>query len=146
MSAEQMLEFVDTNILIYAYVESAGVRHARAQALVAELWRSRRGCLSVQVLQEFYVVGTRKLIEIAPRDLRMMLTDLARWQVHTPTAADVLAAADLHDRYQISFWDAMILQSALRLGCPIVWSEDLNAGQLYQGVRVINPFTAGASI
>lgn len=142
MSAEQILEFVDTNILIYAYDDSAGMRHARAQALVAGLWRSRRGCLSVQVLQEFYVVGARKLIQIPPADLRVLLSDLALWRLHTPTGADVLAAADLHERYQISFWDAMILQSAARLGCPVVWSEDLNAGQTYQGVRVVNPFTS----
>lgn len=142
MSAEQMLEFVDTNILIYAYDASAGVRHARAQALVAGLWRSRRGCLSVQVLQEFYVVGARKLIQIPPADLRVILSDLALWQMHTPTAPDVLAAVDLHERYQISFWDAMILQSAARRGCQVVWSEDLNAGQTYQGVRVVNPFIA----
>ena len=141
MSAEPPLQFVDTNILIYAYDRSAGDRHARARELVVELWRSRRGCLSVQVLQEFYVVGTRKLIAIAPGDLRMMLADLALWHVHAPSAADVLAAADLHARYQLSFWDAMILQSAARLGCPIVWSEDLNTGQVYQDARVINPFT-----
>lgn len=142
MSAESFLEFVDTNVLIYAYDRSAGERHARAKALVTELWRSRRGCLSVQVLQEFYVVGARKLIEVAPVDLRVILTDLALWHMHAPIAADVLSAADLHERYQISFWDAMILQSAARLGCSAVWSEDLNAGQAYQGVRVLNPFAA----
>ena len=142
MSAEQMLAFVDTNILIYAYDESAGARHTRAQALVAELWRSRRGCLSVQVLQEFYVVGARKLIQIPPADLRVILNDIALWQIHTPTAPDVLAAVDLHERYQISFWDAMILQSAAQRGCQVVWSEDLNAGQIYGGVRVVNPFTS----
>lgn len=145
MNAEPPLQFVDTNILICAYDRSAGDRHTRARALVADLWRVRRGCLSVQVLQEFYVVGTRKLIEIAPGDLRMLLADLALWQVHAPTAADVLAAADLHERYQVSFWDALILQSAARLGCPIVWSEDLNAGQVYQGVRVLNPFAPESS-
>ena len=142
MSAEPPLQFVDTNILIYAYDRLAGSRHTRARALVAELWRARRGCLSVQVLQEFYVVGSRKLIEITPGDLRVMLADFALWHVHAPTAADVLAATDLHTRYQLSFWDAMILQSALRLGCPIVWSEDLNAGQLFRDVRVVNPFAA----
>jgi len=142
MSAEQPLAFVDTNILIYAYDRSAGDRHERAKVLVAELWKSRRGCLSVQVLQEFYVVGTRKLIQIAPSDLRLILNDLALWRVHAPGAADVLAAADLHQRYQVSFWDAMVLQSAARLDCMVVWSEDLNPGQSYQGVRVINPFAA----
>ncbi len=141
MSGEDSVQFVDTNVLIYAYDRSAGEKHARAQALVVDLWRVRRGCLSVQVLQEFYVVGARKLVEIEPADLRVILADLALWQVHAPTATDVLGAVDLHERYQVSFWDAMILQSAARLGCAIVWSEDLNAGQEYQGVRVFNPFT-----
>lgn len=143
MSAEPSLEFVDTNVLIYAYDRSAGERHTRAKALVSELWRSRRGCLSVQVLQEFYVTGARALIDAAPGDLRVILNDLALWHVHTPVAADVLSAVDLHERYQVSFWDAMILQSAARLGCSMIWSEDLNTGQLYQGVRVLNPFADG---
>jgi predicted nucleic acid-binding protein len=100
----------------------------------------------VQVLQEFYVVGARKLIQIAPADLRVILSDLALWQLHTPNASDVLAAVDLRARYQISFWDAMVLQSAAQLGCPIVWSEDLNAGQVYRGVRVLNPFAVEAAV
>ena len=140
MSAEPPLEFVDTNVLIYAYDRSAGDRHKRAKVLVAELWKSRRGCLSVQVLQEFYVVGVRKLTQTAASDLRLILNDLALWRVHAPDASDVLAAADLHQRYQVSFWDAMVLQSAARLACAVVWSEDLNPGQSYQGVRVMNPF------
>ncbi len=110
MSGEESVQFVDTNVLIYAYDRSAGEKHARAQALVADLWRVRRGCLSVQVLQEFYVVGARKLIEIEPADLHVILADLALWQVHAPVASDVLGAVDLHERYQVSFWDAMILQ------------------------------------
>ena len=111
-----------------------------AKVLVAELWRSRRGCLSVQVLQEFYVVGVRKLTKTASSELRLILNDFALWRVHAPDTSDVLAAADLHQRYQVSFWDAMVLQSATRLACAVVWSEDLNPGQSYQGVRVLNPF------
>jgi predicted nucleic acid-binding protein len=145
MSAEAAPQFVDTNILIYAYDRSAGSKHERARELIAELWLSKRGCLSVQVLQEFYVVATRKLVPIAPADLRMILSDLALWRVHAPGAADVLAAADLHQRYQVSYWDAMILLSAARLGCGVVWSEDLNPGQAYQRVRVMNPFDDLAS-
>ena len=140
MSVEPALEFVDTNIVIYAYDRTAGDRHMRAKVLVAELWRSRRGCLSVQVLQEFYVVGVRKLTKTASSELRLILNDFALWRVHAPDTSDVLAAADLHQRYQVSFWDAMVLQSATRLACAVVWSEDLNPGQSYQGVRVLNPF------
>ena len=143
MIADLPLAFVDTNVLIYAYDRSAGDRHTRAKVLVAELWKSRRGCLSVQVLQEFYVTSIHKLPEATSADLRLILNDLALWRVHAPGAADVLAAVDLHQRYQVSFWDAMVLQSAARLGCTVVWSEDLNAGQSYQGVRVLNPFATG---
>jgi predicted nucleic acid-binding protein len=138
MSVE-LLEFVDTNIFVYAYDRSAGLKHQRASKLVAELWQSQRGCLSVQVLQEFYAVAARKLITIAPADLRLILSDLALWRIHAPNAVDVLAAVDLHQRYQVSYWDAMILQSASRLGSSVVWSEDLNPGQVYQGIRVLNP-------
>lgn len=142
MSADSSLEFVDTNILIYAYDRTAGDKHRLASALLANLWQSRRGCISVQVLQEFYVAG----IGMASRqtsDLRSVLRDLSEWQVHTPNASDVLDAVELHERMQISFWDAMILHSALSLGCRIVWSEDLNPGQLYGGVRLLNPFQSG---
>jgi predicted nucleic acid-binding protein len=142
MSAEAGLQFVDTNILVYAFDRSAGSRHVRAGKLVAELWQSGRGCLSVQVLQEFYAVVTRKLSPVPFAELRMVLSDLALWSIHAPVAADVLAAAELHQRYQVSFWDAMILRSAARLGCATVWSEDLNPGQAYQGVHVVNPFAA----
>lgn len=140
MSAEAGLQFVDTNILVYAYDRSAGERHVRASNLVAELWQSGRGCLSIQVLQEFYVVATRKLSRVSFADLRIILGDLTLWRIHAPVAADVLAAADLHQRYQVSFWDAMILRSAVHLGCTTVWSEDLNPGQAYQGVQIRNPF------
>lgn len=139
MSADLPLEFVDTNILIYAFDRSAGSKHQRAMALVTDLWKSRRGCLSVQVLQEFYVVGTRKLSGVQPADLRTIVRDLSAWRIHVPTPSDVLDAAELHERAQVSFWDAMILQSALALHCSVVWSEDLNAGQKFASVHVQNP-------
>lgn len=140
MSANLPLEFVDTNILIYAYDKTAGDKHQRATALLASLWQSRHGCISVQVLQEFYVVGARKLAYLQKSDLRSILRDLSKWRVHTPTASDVIDAAELHERMQISFWDAMILHSALSLGCQIIWSEDLNPGQMYGTLRLMNPF------
>ena len=142
MNADPPLEFVDTNILIYAFDRSAGVKYQKAAALVGSLWKSRRGCLSVQVLQEFYVVGRRKLPHIPPSDMRNLLRDFNEWRIHTPSAADVMDAAYLHERVQVSFWDAMILHSAITLGCRIVWSEDLNAGQRFESVHLLNPFLA----
>lgn len=68
--------------------------------------------------------------------------DLAHWHLHAPTAADVLAAIEIHQRTGVSFWDAMILRSAKELGCGTAHSEDLNSGQAYDGVEVRNPFLA----
>jgi len=133
--------FVDTNVLVYAHDVTAGDKHDRARALLEELWDTREGCISVQVLQEFFVTTTRKIPK--PLDAlaaAQVISDLARWHVHAPTAADVLAAIDSHRRTGASFWDAMILRSAQELGCPILYSEDLNAGQAYAAVRVSNPF------
>jgi len=141
MSDEQVYQFVDTNILIYAYDVTAGDKHQQARALLAKLWQTQLGCISVQVMQEFYVVGMRKLTQFSLLlPLTTIVSDLATWRVHAPNAEDVLGAIQLHQRYQTSFWDAMILHSAIKLDCAIVWSEDLNTGQSFQQVRVLNPF------
>lgn len=134
-------QFVDTNVLVYAHDVTAGDKHSRARALVEELWNAREGCLSVQVLQEFFVTTTRKIPKPldAPAAARI-IGDLAHWHVHAPTARDVLAAIEIHQRTGASFWDAMILRSAKELGCGTLHSEDLNPGQAYEGVRVRNPF------
>ena len=69
-----------------------------------------------------------------------VIRDLAYWKVHEPKIDDVLNAVNLQQRYKISFWDAMILQSALQLECSLIWSEDLNPGQVYESVKLVNPF------
>ena len=136
------VEFVDTNVLLYAYDASAGERHEAASALVDRLWRDRRGALSVQVLQEFYVNATRKVATtIDPEVAVDRLKSLTRWRVHSPLPDDVIAAATLSSRHQLSFWDAMIVRSAAELHCTTLWTEDLNDGQLIEGVRLANPFT-----
>lgn len=137
-------QFVDTNVLLYAYDPAAGARHEAARELVGRLGRDRQGVLSVQVLQEFYVNVVRKIaVPLPPADARQRLRVLSRWPVHSPLAADVLAAAELAESSQLSFWDAMILRSAAAMDCDVLWSEDLNAGQVIAGVEVRNPF-AGA--
>jgi predicted nucleic acid-binding protein len=138
-------QFVDTNILVYAHDTSAGDKHERARALLEELWLSRNGCLSVQILQEFFVDVTRKIPK--PLDIaaaKEIIADLSRWNVHVPAADDVLGAIGLHQRSSISFWDAMMVRSAVEMGCGVIYSEDLNHGQLYDGARVENPFRAAA--
>lgn len=132
--------FLDSNVLVYAHDITAGEKRERAAALVHDLWRSRQGCMSVQVLQEFYTVTTRKQV-LTPAAAEQLVEHYTNWVVHAPAAPDVMSAIGLHRAQQISFWDAMILSSAERLGCEVLYSEDLNAGQEFGGVRVENPFS-----
>ena len=135
------LQFVDTNVLIYAHDPSAGKKHKRARQLLAELWENQSGCLSIQILQEFYVNVTQKVPHpLAPEVAGQIISDLAVWHIHQPGVSDVLDAIRLQSRYQLAFWDAMMLASAAALGCKIVWSEDLNPAQPYDQVSVSNPF------
>ena len=134
-------EFCDTNIVVYAFDRTAGAKHLSARALLDRLWDSNAGVLSVQVLQEAFVVLTRRLPTPLPQQAaRSIVEDLSAWRVVEPTAGDVLAAIDLSDRWQVSLWDAMILMAAQKAGAATLWSEDLGDGQAYGSVIVRNPF------
>ena len=136
-------EFCDTNVLVYAHSAAAGAKWTRAQELVNRLWDERVGALSVQVLQEFYVTVTRRgTPPLSPDAARAIVEDLASWHVVEPTARDVLDAIDGSVRWRVSFWDAMLLVAANRAGAAVLWSEDLNDGQLYGSATVRNPFRA----
>jgi predicted nucleic acid-binding protein len=133
--------FIDTNILVYAYDRSAGEKHSVAARLLEQCWEAETGCLSIQVLQEFFVVVTRKLAHpLDPRTARLIIADLARWRVHSPNAGDLLYAIDLHQERSLSFWDAMVMRSATCLGCEQLFSEDFQHGESYGSVKVTNPF------
>ncbi|MHB0989513.1 MAG: PIN domain-containing protein [Bellilinea sp.] len=133
--------FVDTNILVYAYDETAGQKHAIAARLVENWWNNENGRLSLQILQEFYVSVTRKIAHpIDRQDARQIVADLAQWKIHTPTVDDLLQAIDIQHTHQFSFWDAMVIQSAVRLGCRALASEGLTHGQIIAGVEIFNPF------
>jgi predicted nucleic acid-binding protein len=142
MNADPGYQFIDTNILVYAHDRSAGEKHSRAKGVMRELWEKRSGCVSIQVLQEFYVTVTQKVAKpMDPEAAGRVISDMAHWRLHSPEAADVLGAIDIQQRYQTSFWDAMILQSAAQLQCDVILSEDLQAGREYSGLRVVNPFS-----
>jgi len=133
--------FVDTNILIYAHDRDAGAKHQAAASLIRGLWESRRGLISTQVLQEFYVNVTRKVATpIAPAEARGMLTAYAAWHVEVIRPADVLQASEVQQRHRLSFWDAMIIVTAANGGADVLATEDLSHGQIVEGVRVSNPF------
>ena len=144
MTGTDQNQFVDTNILIYAFDRSAGDKHLVANKLIRKLWKTRTGCLSIQVLQELYVNITQKVARpLSPETAAQLISDLSVWTVHRPGVDNVLEAIRLQTRYQISFWDAMVLASAQALSCQTLWSEDLNTGQIYGDVTVSSPFVNG---
>jgi predicted nucleic acid-binding protein len=135
--------FVDTNILMYAHDAGAGPKHERARAVVEDLWRDRSGVLSTQVLQELCVNLRRKAGR--PVDLktaRGIVADYLAWDTVTNTGESILEALEIEERYQISFWDALIVHAAEASGAAVLYSEDLSDGQTYRGVRVVNPLNA----
>ena len=143
MPAEATREFVDANILVYAFDTSAGKKHALAGQLLARCWESGVGCLSVQVLQEFFVTVTKKVAHpLSLDEAAERVRELAMWKVFAPTASDVLGAIALQKQSKLNFWDAMVLQAAAESGCDVLWTEDLNDGQLIRGVRIRDPFSA----
>jgi len=135
------LTFIDTNVLLYAHDRTAGQKRDVARDLITDLWGTRAGALSTQVLQEFYVNATRKL----PRPLsasaaRKVIGRYATWAVHQIEPADIIAASELEKRHRQSFWDALVLISAARSGATTLVTEDLQHGRTIVGVRIVNPF------
>jgi predicted nucleic acid-binding protein len=133
--------FVDTNILMYAHDTAAGEKHARAKALVEDLWQNRSGVVSTQVLQELAVNLRRKAKRpLDARATRDVVSDYLAWQVVVNGGDSILEVLELEARYQISFWDALVIQAAQTAGADVLYSEDLSDGQRYGSVKVENPF------
>jgi predicted nucleic acid-binding protein len=133
--------FVDTNILIYAEDRDAKSKHDVARDLLVELWDQRSGVLSVQVLQEFYVNVTRKMKKpLAPAKALEIVEEYLTWTVVENSGRLLVAAIDLQQRSQLSFWDSMVVQAALESGCDRLYTEDLNNGQRFGSLVVVNPF------
>lgn len=133
--------FVDTNILMYAHDTAAGDKHARAKALVEDLWQNRTGVVSTQVLQELAVNLRRKARKpLDAKATREVVSDYLAWQVVVNGGDSILEALEMEARYRISFWDALIIQAAQTAGADVLYSEDLSDGQRYGSVKVENPF------
>jgi predicted nucleic acid-binding protein len=132
--------FFDTNVLVYTDDAGAPEKQARALALLERCRFDRTGVVSTQVLQEYFVTATKKLkvsAEVARRKTELF----GRFDLVQIGLEDVLAAIDLHRLHQFSFWDSLIVQAALRAGCSILFSEDLQTGRKIAGLEIVNPFS-----
>jgi predicted nucleic acid-binding protein len=132
--------FVDSNVLIYAHDSEAGIKHRIANSILRELWEQRLGILSVQVLQEFYVNVTRKIAKPIPKNKARLYVDSYLGWCSETTTAEITAAFRIEDEARISFWDALIVASAIKRGASRILSEGLNAGQRIAGIVIENPF------
>jgi predicted nucleic acid-binding protein len=133
--------FLDTNILLYTIDEdpsSASKRQRAQQLLLSERWG-----WSVQVAAEFFVNATsaKRRFRLAAADAATLVEMWFASPTIEITPALFRAAVDLQQRFQLSYWDAAILAAAKQMGCHTVFSEDLNDGQNFDGVTVVNPFT-----
>jgi len=131
--------FLDTNILVYSDDPRDPVKRATAIDLVQRHLRSRTGTVSLQVLQEYFVSATGKL-KLDSELARQRVEVFAKFHVGEPNIGDILAAIDIHRLHGLSFWDALILRMSKQTGCRVLLSEDMQHGQEFDGVKIVNPF------
>ena len=134
--------FVDSNIFLYAVDDADPHKQGVARDWRAELWKSRLGRVSFQVLSEFYVNAVR-LTPVASNEARAEVRDLLAWNPLAVDAAVIERGWKLQDRYRISYWDALIVAAAQTASCGFLLTEDLQDGQKLDGVEVVNPFLRG---
>ena len=135
--------FVDTNALVYRYDAQNPAKQARADAWFTFIWHSRTGRLSFQVLQELYATLTRKLRPAMPApDAQLIVRSLAFWQPVAVDLAMLERAWLLQDRFSMSWWDALIVAAAQVCACKVLLTEDLQHGQVFDTVRVVDPFAS----
>jgi predicted nucleic acid-binding protein len=130
--------FLDTNILVYCLDRSETGKRKKCRNLLKSLTGEDKGVLSTQVMQEFYVAATAKL-GADPLLVKDILRSLERFETVTVSPALIKEAIDCAIINRLSFWDALIIVSAESARCEVLWSEDLNHGQIVRGVRIENP-------
>jgi len=135
--------FLDTNVLVYAVDTDPGAQAKRDRA--RQLIRDDRFGTSAQVVQEFYVTVTRKLAKPLVPGVAARWVDRLTRMPFVPTDAILLKTAIVRaEAWQIPYWDAAVISAAEALGAKTLFTEDLNDGQLYGTVRVVNPFTTSS--
>jgi predicted nucleic acid-binding protein len=136
------MPFVDTNILVYARDSSDPVKQLRGDDILRVMWRKRSGRLSAQVLQEYYVIVTRKLKPgLPPSEARQDIRDLHSWGPSQVTTSILESAWEIEDRVGLSWWDSLIVASALDCGATTLLSEDMQDGLTIRSLEIVNPFS-----
>lgn len=133
--------FFDTNVLVYLFDDEAPRKREIARALVLAKGTAGDAVISTQVLEEFYVVLTKKWARsVPPEAVEKAVRDFARWPLVQIGAPSILAAIERSRSRKIAFWDALIVQAALEGDCDTLATEDLQSGRVIDGLKIENPF------
>jgi predicted nucleic acid-binding protein len=131
--------FIDTNVLVYAEAIDAPYKQRSALVLLQRLYEQGLGVVSTQILQEYCNVALKKL-QLPAQYVRSQLDLYEQFEVVQVTPTIIRAGLDLHQTRSVAFFDAIVLASARAAGCSVLWTEDMNAGEVVNGVRISNPF------
>ena len=139
---ELKLAFLDTNILVYQFDRDNKIKQKKSQVLIEQLLKNNQAVISSQVMQEFVNVSLKKFkTTILPEELEMFMTDILKPLCqHFPSYDFYKRAIKLFRAYSLNYYDALILQAAIDLGCQTLYSEDLQDGQKFGGLTIVNPF------
>ncbi|MFO1205733.1 MAG: PIN domain-containing protein [Burkholderiales bacterium] len=140
-----MKVFVDTNVLLYRFDGNDPAKRDVARAEFRRLVMERSIVISTQVLQEFFVAATRKLSPaLSAEQAGVVVSYLSRLPVAQIGTRTIIEAIALHRKFSLSFWDALIVRSAVEAGASTLYTEDLQEGQVIEGLTVVNPFAMAA--
>lgn len=131
--------FLDTNVLVYASDMDQPKKRDAARALLRQCSADVPPCISTQVVQEFYVAATRKL-GVEPLKAKDVIHSFRHMEIVLIDSDDINRAIDGNILWQVSFWDALIVAAAQKARCDVLYTEDLNHGQVFDTLRVCNPF------
>jgi predicted nucleic acid-binding protein len=131
--------FIDTNVLVYAEASDEPLKQQAALALIKRLYENNEGVLSTQILQEYCNVALKKL-RLPTTHIRAQLDLYEQFEVVQVTPAIIRAGLDLQQTRSVSFFDSIVLASAHAAGCNVIWSEDMNTGEVINCMQITNPF------
>ncbi len=133
--------FVDANVLVYAHDPSEPLKREVAAALLLRLWQESCGRTSIQALNEFYSVCTGKLADRIDRDVAWGdVEEFFQWNPQPIDQELLHRARQIEQRYKLNWWDCLIVAAAQLQGCAVLYTEALQHGANFNGVRVVNPF------
>jgi len=134
--------FLDTNIFVCSFDEKAPAKRQKARSMIREALKSQTGIISFQIIQEFLNIATRKLsVGLTFEDLADYLkTVLFPLCDLSPTEELYQLALEIHRAHHISFYDSLVIAAAHKMNCKIIYTEDLQDGQVIAGVKIQNPF------